>query len=139
MSLGLLVTMVVIGVSSVVLIVHLTGGSRRARLDGEAAARARFAIDFPEAVVAAVHLTRDGDAAFLALEDGRAGIVAAIGDRFLTRVVGAGDMADEPRASGAVLTLRLRDFTWKGGAFTFAGESEARAVRDLLAARRGRT
>lgn len=138
MGLELLVAMVVVGVSGVVLIVHLTGGSRRARLDDAAAARARFAVDFPDPGIMAVHLTKDGDAAFLALDDRRVGIVAAIGDRFLTRMVGTSDLADEPRVAGAVLTLHLRDFTWKGGSFTFAGEAEARAVQQLLAALRGR-
>ncbi|MCO5158223.1 MAG: hypothetical protein M9945_15985 [Aquamicrobium sp.] len=134
MSLGLLVAMVVIGVSGVVLLVHLTGGSRRARLADEAAARARFGVDYPDPAIVAVHLTQDGDAAFLALDDGRVGIVAAVGDRFLTRLVGAADLAGAPRVAGATLMLRLRDFTWPGGAFTFAAEGEARAVAALFAA-----
>lgn len=138
MSLGLLVAMVVIGVSGVVLIVHLTGGTRRARLEDEAAARARFGVDCPDLAIGAVHLTQNGDAAFLALEDGRVGIVAAIGDRFLTRAVAAHDLAGPPRVTGATLMLRLRDFTWPGGAFTFAGEGEARAVAALFAALGGK-
>ena len=135
MSLGLLAVMVVIGVSGVVLLVHLTGGSRRARLEGELAARTRFGVDHPDLAIVAAYLTQDGDAAFLALEDGRVGIVAAAGDRFLTRLVGAPDLAGTPRVTGATLMLRLRDFTWPGGAFTFAGEGEARAVAALFAAR----
>lgn len=132
MSLGLLVVMVVVGVSGVVLIVHLTGGSRRARLADEAAARARFGVDYPDLAIVAVHLTKEGDAAFLALNDGRVGIVAAIGDRFLTRLIATHDLAGAPRVSGATLALRLRDFTWPGGTFTFAGEEEAGAVAALL-------
>ena len=138
MDLTLLVAMVVVGVSGVVLIVHLTGGSRRARLDGEAAARARFGVDFPDLGVETVHLTAAADAAFLALGDGRVGIVQAIGDKFLTRVVAARDLAGAPRVTGATLTLRLKDFTWKGGAFTFADEETAGAVGRLLAALRAR-
>ena len=134
MSLGLLAVMVVFGVSGVVLLVHLTGGSRRARLEDEAVAQARFAIDYPDLAIVAAYLTQDGDAAFLALKDGRAGIVAAVGDRFLTRVAGAHDLVGAPRITGPVLTLRLRDFTWPGGAFTFAGEDEARTVAALFAA-----
>lgn len=132
MSLGLLVVMVVVGVSGVVLIVHLTGGSRRARLADEAAARARFGVDHPDLAIVAVHLTKEGDAAFLALDDGHVGIVAAIGDRFLTRLVRAPDLAAPPRVAGAVLLLRFRDFTWPGGSFTFDREDEARAVAALL-------
>lgn len=134
MSLGLLVVMVVVGVSGVVLIVHLTGGSKRARLADEAAARARFGVDYPDCGVTAIHLTKEGDAAFLALDDGRIGIVAAIGDRFLTRLVAMHDLAGAPCVSGAMLSLPLRDFTWPGGTFTFAGEDEAQAVEALIAA-----
>lgn len=134
MSLGLLAVMVVIGVSGVVLLVHLTGGSRRARLENEAAARARFGVDHSDLAIVALHLTQDGDAAFLALKDGRVGIVAAVGDRFLTRLVGAADLAGTPRVTEATLMLRLRDFTWPGGTFTFNGEGEARAVAALFAA-----
>lgn len=138
MSLGLLVAMVVVGVSGVVLIVHLTGGGAPARLAGEAAARERFAFDFPDPGVRSVHLTRAGEAAFLALEDGRVGIVQAVGGKFLTRLVAASDLAGAPRATDSTLALRLRDFTWPGGVFTFDGSSEARAVEALFLAMRGR-
>jgi len=132
MSLTLLVAMVVVGVSGVVLIVHLTGGSRPARLADETAARARFALDFPDLDVRAVHPTAEGDAAFLALGDGRVGIVQAVGSKFLTRVIAARDLAGAPRTTNATVMLRLRDFTWPGGVFTFAGAEEARRVEGLL-------
>lgn len=138
MSLALLVVMVVVGVSGVVLIVHLTGGSVHARLADEAAARARFAVDFPEPEVTAAFLTADGEAAFLALADGRVGIVQAIGSKFLTRIVAARDLAEAPRVEDAAVTLHLRDFTWPGGVFTLAGADEARAVEALLLALRDR-
>ena len=143
MSLALLVAMVVAGVSGVVLLVHLTGGGKPARLADEAAALARFALDFPDFDVRSVHLTREGDAAFLALGDGpmgaRVGIVQAVGGKFLTRVIAGRDLAGAPRAANATLMLRLGDFTWPGGMFTFAGPDEARAVEGLLLALRGRT
>ncbi|RIK86898.1 MAG: hypothetical protein DCC69_06290 [Hyphomicrobiales bacterium] len=134
MSLTLLVVMVVVGVAGVVVAVHLTGGSVRARLADADAARSRFAVDFPDLDIARVHLTADGDAAFLALGDGRVGIVKAVGDRFLTRAVAGADLSGAPRATDSTLVLRLRDFTWPGGVFTFAGPDEARAVERLLAA-----
>lgn len=138
MNLTLLVAMVAVGVAGVVLLVHLTGGSQRARLDGEVAARARFGVDFPDPGIEAVHLTAASDAAFLALDDGRVGIVQAIGDRFLTRVVAAHDLAGTPRVAGTTLMLRLKDFTWPGGTFTFADEEAAGAVGRLLATLRAR-
>lgn len=137
MSLTLLVVMVVAGVGGVVLAVHLSGGSVAARLADEEAALARFFIDYPDAGVRAVRLTRDGKTAFLALADGRVGIVQAVGDKFLTRVIAGPDLAGAPVAEGATLELRLRDFTWPGGTFVFAGEREARAAAAMLDGLRG--
>lgn len=136
MGLVLLAVMVVAGVTGVVLAVHLSGGSAPARLDGAEAARRRFAVDFPDLEPGRIHVTATGDAALLALGDGRAGIVRAVGGKFLTRVVAGPDLAGEPQAEGATVRLRLRDVTWPGGDFTFDGADEAGAAARLLAALR---
>lgn len=136
MSLALLAVMVVFGVSGVVLLVHLTGGSKPALLADEAAAQARFATDYPDIPVRSVHLTAAREAAFLALGDGRVGIVKAVGGKFLTRVVSARDLAGAPRTNGTTILLRIRDFTWPGGVFTFAVDGEARTVEAMLSALR---
>lgn len=134
MSLMLLVIVVVAGIAAVVAAVHLTGGSRRATLADEAAARRRFGEDFPDLGVRAVHLTRERNAAILVLEDGRIGIVQAVGGKFLTRKIAGADLAGAPRASSSAVSVRLRDFTWPGGVFAFAGQEEAKAVEALFAA-----
>jgi hypothetical protein len=122
--------MVVVGIAAIVLAVHLTGGTRTATLDDAEAAKRRFAADFSDIAVGNVWLTADRHAAILALADGRAGIVSALGDRFLTRIVGSGDA--EAVADGPTVALRIEDFTWRGGPFTFASEPEAQAAADLL-------
>ena len=132
MSPALLVIVVAAGIAAVVLSVHFTGGSARAIIADDAAARERFRQDFPDLAVRSVHLVRDRDAAFLALEDGRIGVVYAVGGRFLTRVVGAGDLVGTPRARDGSLPVRLRDFTWPGGVFAFADAEEAQAVEALV-------
>lgn len=137
MSLTLLVVIVVAGIAGVVAAVHLTGGSALARLADEAAALERFARDFPDLRVRSVHRTQGGDAAFLALDDGRVGVVAAVGGKFLTRVVAGSDLAGAPRASRATVAMRLRDFTWPGGIFSFADAEQAEAVTAMFAALRG--
>ena len=136
MSLPLLVAIVVVGIAAVVIAVHMTGGSRVARLDDEAAARERFGDDHPDLEVRRVFLTADGRAAILDLADGRAGIVHALGGKFLTRLVGAADVAGAPRASGGRLALRLRDFTWPGGVFVFAQDQDAAAIEAMFARQR---
>ena len=130
MSLTLLVVMVVVGIGAIVIAVHLTGGTQTATLDDAEAAKRRFAADFADLAIRDVWLTADRHAAILALEDGRAGIVSALGDRFLTRIVGSGDAA--PVANGTTVSLGIDDFTWRGGTFTFASEREARAIAALL-------
>lgn len=135
MSLALLVVIVVAGIVAVVAAVHLTGGSRKAQLAGEDMARARFAEDFPDAVVRSVHFTEDRHAAFLDLAGG-VGIVQAFGGKFLTRLVTAADLASPPRATGSSITVRFRDFTWSGGLFEFgSGETAAEVERMFTAVR----
>lgn len=128
MGLTLLVILVVGGIAAIVLAVHLTGGSRTARLADAAQARARFAEDFPDHAVRAVRLAGDGETAFLALGDGRTGIVQAFGDRFLTRVLAARDIAGLEKPDAVTVSVRLRDFTWTGGRFRFADPADADAV-----------
>lgn len=136
MSLTLLVFIVVVGIAAVVVAVHMTGGSVRARLDGEEAARLRFADDFPEVAPASVWLTSDGSAAIIGLQDGRVGIVHALGGKFLTRLVTADDLIGKPRANGNAVTVRLRDLTWRGGTLVFDDVEQARAVEATFAALR---
>jgi hypothetical protein len=136
MSLTLLVIIVVAGIAAVVIAVHMTGGSARATLDGEEAARLRFADDFPEVAPASVWLTRDGSSAIIGLQDGRVGIVHALGGKFLTRLVTADDLVGTPRASEGAVTLRLRDLTWHGGTLIFDDMEQARAVEATFAALR---
>ena len=130
MSLTLLVIMVVVGIGAIVIAVHLTGGTRTATLDDAEAAKNRFAADFADTAVRDVWLTADRHAAVLALEDGRAGVVSALGDRFLTRIVGKGDA--KAVADGPTVSLGIDDFTWRGGPFTFASEREAQSAAALL-------
>jgi hypothetical protein len=133
MSLTVLVVMVVVGIAAIVIAVHLTGGTVTARLDSADAAWRRFADDF-DVGIRDVWLTEERHAAFLALEDGRAGIVSALGDRFLTRIVLPGDPAMQVDLDGRTVKLRIDDFTWHGGPFTFASEQQAEAVAGLLGA-----
>jgi hypothetical protein len=111
--------------------VHFTGGTTTATLAGADQALARFAEDFPDEKPGAVRLTADSHAAFLDLGSQRCGIVQSIGDCFLTRIVTPQDLLALAR-EGSAVSLRLNDFTWKGGRFAFANEADARAVAAAL-------
>ncbi|WP_296738548.1 hypothetical protein [Mesorhizobium sp.] len=131
MSLPVLVVLVVVGIALSVAAVHFTGGSITATLAGADQARDRFAEDFPDEKTGTVRLTADRHAAFLELGPARSGIVQSIGDCFLTRIVTPHDIL-ALEVEGSAVTLRMDDFTWKGGRFAFANEADARAVAAAL-------
>ncbi|RWD70925.1 hypothetical protein [Mesorhizobium sp.] len=131
MSLPVLVVLVAFGIALSVAAVHFTGGTTTATLAGADQALARFAEDFPDERPGAVRLTADNHAAFLDLGPQRCGVVQSIGDCFLTRIVTPNDILGLTR-DGDVVSLRLKDFTWKGGRFAFDNEADARAVAATL-------
>lgn len=131
MSLPVLVVIVVVGIALSVAAVHFTGGTITATLATADQALARFAEDFPDEKPGTVRLTADRHAAFLELGSTRQGIVQSIGDCFLTRIVAPQDVLALTRER-KVLSLRLNDFTWKGGRFAFADEADALAVAAAL-------
>lgn len=132
MSLPILVIMVVFGITAIVAAVHFTGGSTRRTFAGTGDAAEAFRADFPDAAIRAVWLTRDRADAFLELADGRLGLVHAVGARALTRIPAQRDIVSVDLGHNAVLTMRLRDFTWPGGKFAFDTVEDARAVLERL-------
>lgn len=133
MSLPLLVAIVAVGIALIVAAVHLTGGSRRATIASAEQAVERFREDFPGETVGTVRLTRSAETAFLELNEGRVGIVHAVGDRFLTRALTPRDVASCSRVGEAGLSVRLSDFTFTGGNFDFGDRQAADAVAARLA------
>lgn len=131
-SLPVLVGMVVVGICTAVAAVHFTGGSRTARLADTGQVLDRFAVDFPDLRAGAVRLTENGDTAFIELDRGHIGIVHVIGDRYLTRAVTPAEIEFAELDADAVLTLRLKDFTWRGGRFVFADTAAAHAIFTAL-------
>ena len=77
-------------------------------------------------------MTSDGRTAILALYGNRVGLVHAVGRHFLTRLVTATDIASLEIKDGATLSLRLHDFTWRGGDFTFAEPEVAAEMASLF-------
>ncbi|PSJ58621.1 hypothetical protein [Pseudaminobacter soli (ex Li et al. 2025)] len=132
MSLPVLVAIVVVGIALCVAAVHFTGGSKQATLAAEDDAIRRFAEDFPDETIFTVRLTEDRRTAFLVLDGDRTGIVRAIGDRFLTRIVTPPDIASIEFGRPAMLSIRFKDFTWGGGQFAFGASHDAGAVLQAL-------
>jgi hypothetical protein len=133
MSLWILVAMVAVGITAIVAAVHLSGYTRLATLADERAAIARFSLDFPDERVLAAVIAASGHSGFLQLERGRVGVVQAIGNRFLTRLVNGSGVTIEHTAPER-LRIRVADFTWPGGEFAF---DSAAAAGSVLAMFRG--
>lgn len=136
MPLPVLVAMVVVGVSLVVLLVHLTGGSRLAEIANAEQATARFLIDYPEAAVERGIVSADRRDAVLELGDGHVGLVHVVGSNFLTRFVSRGEMAARASGQGAV-DLLTHDLTWPRAHMTFSDDETARDVAGLFASELG--
>ncbi|RUZ73654.1 hypothetical protein EN943_26580 [Mesorhizobium sp. M7A.F.Ca.US.006.01.1.1] len=132
MSLPILVAIVTFGIALSVAAVHFTGGSKTATLSSADQAASRFAEDFPDEIVAAARLTADARTAFLDIGRGRFGIVHSIGDCFLTRIVTPRDVVVLNAGDGNAVSLRLADFTWKGGRFRFASSTDALGLLEAL-------
>lgn len=133
MSLPVLVAIVVVGIALCVVAVHFTGGSRPATLEAVEDAAHRFGEDFPDEAIRVIRLTSDKRTAFLELDGDRMGIVQAIGDRFLTRIITPQDISAATVERG-VVAIRFRDFTWSGGRFAFADADAAGQVLQALQA-----
>lgn len=132
MSLPILVLVVALGIAAIVLAVHYSGGGKRVTFANADEAAERFAIDHPERPAGKVWLTTDGHTAFLDLGAGGLGVVHSVGLKALTRILAPGDVAEVELKQEGRLKMRFRDFTWRGGEFTFDDVETARAVLDAV-------
>jgi hypothetical protein len=128
MPLEVLAIMVVAGLAFAIGAVHFTGASRPARVEDAEQAAARFTEDFPDCVPANCVITKDERAAFLELEPGRIGLVAAIGAKFITRIIGEEELKKLDEDKPGELVMRFRDFTYPAGRYRFNNEDDAQRV-----------
>lgn len=101
MSLLALVGIVGFGIGLVVVLVHLTGGSRRPVLGDTHRVAERFGIDFPDADIVGCFESADGYEALLVLGDGSVGLVHTIGAKTLTRHYRRSELATMISVQGA--------------------------------------
>lgn len=135
MEIGLLGAMVVLGIAAIVVAVHLTGGSKPLRMASEDEARAAFLGDHSDVEIEAVYLSESGDAAILELAGGGVGVVQSFGHRFVTRLLTSEDLSEAVAGEGGRLSLRMREFGWRGGDFVL-GERAAPRIAARLSDRR---
>jgi hypothetical protein len=128
MPLEILAIMVVAGLALAIGAVHFSGVSRAAQLESRDQALARFAEDYPDAAPTGCIMTSDRRAAFLMLEPGRVGMVAAFGAKFITRIVGEAELKKLDEDRPGQLVMRFRDFTYPAGRYRFDNEDEAQQI-----------
>ena len=103
--LSVLLVLVVVGMSLIVGLTHLMGGSVQAQLT-EASIRSRLAHDLPDAAVSDIAMASDQRSALVALADETIAVVFVLGDALVSRHLAA---APQLTATDAGLRLRLAD------------------------------
>lgn len=107
MSLWVTLIIVVAGISGIVALVHFTGGSARVRFESKTEVLAMWHNEFPDEPASGVLLEPSGFAALLDLEDGGTGLLWAMGDEAVGRVLRAGILEQLEN----VLRIELPDMT----------------------------
>ncbi|MCH8862029.1 MAG: hypothetical protein IID51_05920 [Proteobacteria bacterium] len=129
----------VLSVFAVFLINRWLGGFTPAHLNSKADALARLKLDYPAFEEQETVVGGDGKSAILAGAGGGIALVQAIGDRFLTRLLGPGDvkaLSLEPSGNAGMQHLRLRldDFTNAAFELLLSPETNGAAWHKRLAA-----
>ncbi len=132
MPLEFLAIMVAFGLALVIGAVHFSGLSRPARLANAGQARARFLLDYPDETIGDIVLGKDGKAAFISLTGRRIGLVHAIGDRFVTRILERRVVRAIEHEGGEALVLKLDDFTLPKERAVFSNAADAAKVSHWL-------
>ncbi len=107
MSIWLTLLIVTLGIAGIIALVHATGGSARLRLDSKAEVLALWDNEFPDHPALSALLEPSGFAALIDLEDNGTGLLWAMGDEAVGRVLKAGILEQR----GDVLRINLPDMT----------------------------
>jgi len=128
MSLGVLIVVVAFGVTLVIGAVHYTGGSRKADTRDHGEAIMEFARAYPEEAIRSITMTKDGDACFFRLADGKTGFLQAMGRHFVARLIMPGSVLVEVLEGKPGFRIAFHDSTLTGGEYVFSSTEEAAEV-----------
>lgn len=107
MSLWVTLIIVTVGIAGIVAMVHFTGGSERVRLESKAEVLAMWNTEFPDTPALGALLEPSGSAALIDLENNGTGLIWAMGDEAVGRVLKTGTLAQQ----GDILRVELPDIT----------------------------
>lgn len=128
MSLGVLVVLVTFGVLLVIGAVHYTSASRESDNRDPGEALIEFARAYPGEPVRSVTMTKDGEASFLRLADGKTGFLQAMGRHYVARLIVPGTLSVEVLEDKPGLRIEFNDSTLRGGEYVFASTEQAAEV-----------
>ncbi len=107
MSLWITLLIVTLGIAGIVALVHFTGGSARARLESKSEVLGMWNGQFPAQPALGALLEPSGFAALIDLEDNGTGLLWAMGDGVVGRVLKTGSFSQH----GNELRVELPDIT----------------------------
>lgn len=87
-----------------------------------------FGRAFPDEAIRAIHSTRDSQAYFVRLHDGKAGFMASHGNHFVCHLIEPGRVQVSPTTSGRGLNVSFIDFSHLNGSFEFPSPDVAAEV-----------
>ncbi|WP_394689289.1 hypothetical protein [Hoeflea sp.] len=128
MSLGVLVVLVTFGVLIVIGAVHYTGGSRQSDDRDPGDIILEFSRAFPGEPIRSVSMTKDGEACFLRLADGKTGFMQSMGRHYVARLIVPGSLSVRVLEDKPGLWIEFNDSTLRGGEYVFASTERAAEV-----------
>ncbi len=128
MSLGALVVVVAFAVTLLIGVVHYTGGSRGKSGRDHGEVILEFARAYPGEAIRSVTMTKDGNASFLRLADGKTGFLQTMGRHQVARLILPGDVSVQPIEDQPGLHIAFHESTLKGGDYVFSSTEDAAEV-----------
>ncbi|PHR25005.1 MAG: hypothetical protein COA37_04520 [Hoeflea sp.] len=128
MSLGALIVVVAFAVTLLIGVVHYTGGSRTKGGRDHGEVILEFARAYPGEAIRSVTMTKDGNASFLRLADGKTGFIQSMGRHQVARLILPGDVSVQPVEEQPGLHIEFHESTLKGGDYIFASAEDAAEV-----------
>ncbi len=134
MPLELFAIIVPLGIALIVLAVKFSGLSKSAVLTDSKQAIEVFEADYGgETHKGRALLSANGDAAFIPLaEPSRLGLVEAIGDRYICRVLGPEDLKSVTGNQDNGFEIRYNDFTHPRGQYSFTSSKDMETLKGWL-------
>ena len=128
MSLGALIVVVAFAVILVIGVVQYTSGRRYSNDSDPGETILEFARAYPGEAIRSVMMTKDGNASFLRLADGKTGFMQNMGRHHVARLILPGDVGVQSIEDQPGLRIEFHESSLKGGDYVFESAEDAAEV-----------